>query len=284
MLGLAEEGDPMTTILIIESNSPDFIARGRAASVFFVRTLLALDQTIDLRIAAPYQQPFTAASLRGVDGVVFTGSGVAWATDAAEAAPLRDAMEIVFAAGRPTWGSCNGMQLASVVLGGAVAASPNGMEIGLARKLNLTAPDHPMMAGRTPPFAVPCIHRDEVTRLPEGAVLIASNTHSPVQAMAYARSGVDFWGTQYHPEMTVEDIAFGVRSRGIFKDKSSEIDDLERASLDDEAAHRVGTTVEEQAMPVRATELSNWLRHVRSGSRPDGVTSLHDATGARQSA
>lgn len=253
----------MTSILIVESNSPDLVALGQAASVHFVRTLLALSSDIDLRIVAPYQNPFAEGSLDGVDGVVFTGSGVAWSTDAEEARPLRDAMERVFEYGRPTWGSCNGLQLASVVLGGDVGASPNGMEIGMARDVR-PAVDHPMMMGRGDAFAVPCIHRDEVTRIPKDAVLIAENAHSPVQAMVYDKGSVNFWGTQYHPEMSASDIAVGVRSKGIFKDRSSEVEDLEIAASDEDAARRVGTTLAEQALPNRATELGNWLEHVRA--------------------
>jgi len=253
----------MATILIVESNSPETVASGHAASVSFVRFVLATVPANQLRIAAPYSCHINECVFEGVDGVVFTGSGVNWSTDAPEAQPLRDAMLTAFDTGLPCWGSCNGLQLASVVLGGSVRASPNGMEVGVAQDLTLTdtGAKHPMMLGRTNGFSVPCIHRDEVQQLPEGAVLLAGNTHSPVQAMVYEKGGVDFWGTQYHPELTTRDIAFGVRQDGIFKGHSSAVD-LDRAEADEQSAKRLGSSVEDLKPSNRARELINWLDHV----------------------
>ena len=59
-------------------------------------------------------------------------------------------MEQVFTHAKPVWGSCNGLQLAAVVLGGSVAASPNGIEIGLAKDMMKTTDGqaHPMLAAR----------------------------------------------------------------------------------------------------------------------------------------
>lgn len=252
----------MTTILIIESNSPEMIAGGsKPAARFFERSFAELAPQAELRIAAPYETPFDAGVLEGVDGVVFTGSGVAWNTSAPEAAPLRDAMEATFKAGLPVWGSCNGMQLAASILGGEVGA--NGHEAALARDVHLTeaGAQHPMMAGRESGFAVPCIHRDEVTRLPEGAVLIASNAHSRVQAMAYETNGVDFWGAQYHPEMTALDVGRILRIRGM-DDFEGTLDDIEAAERDPAAAARLGVRASDLEPRMRMTELANWLTHI----------------------
>lgn len=254
----------MATILIVESNSPEIVANGHAASVGFVRFVLATVPANQLRIAAPYSGQINESSFEGVDGVVFTGSSVAWSTDAPEAQPLRDALCTAFDTGLPCWGSCNGLQLASVVLGGSVGASPNGMEVGVAQDLTLTdaGATHLMMLGRTNGYSVPCIHRDEVQQLPEGAILLAGNTHSPVQAMAFEKGGVDFWGTQYHPELTTRDIARGIRRNGIFEGQASAADDLDRAEAVEQSAKRLGSSVEDLKFSNRARELINWLDHV----------------------
>ncbi|MEQ9694483.1 type 1 glutamine amidotransferase [Shimia sp. SDUM112013] len=256
----------MTTILIIESNTPDLLAIGKSAAASFVRTFQGIAPEVTLKIACPYAAPLNDDVFDGVDGVVFSGSGVMWSTADAQAAPLRAEMERAFERGRPVWGSCNGMQLAAVVLGGGVGESPNGFEIGAARDTRLS-PDgaaHPMMAGRKDGFAVPCIHRDEVQALPEGAVLIAGNAHSPVQAMAYEVGGVDFWGTQYHPEMSMADVAASTGGRSLFDGARDLTDDLARADKDPNAAFRLGTSVEALALQERARELVNWLAHVRA--------------------
>ncbi|SFK94283.1 type 1 glutamine amidotransferase [Shimia haliotis] len=255
----------MTSILIIESNTPDLLAMGKSASASFLRAFQGLAPELRITVECPYAAPLREDALTGIDGVVFSGSGVAWATDAAEAAPLRAAMEQVFDAGRPVWGSCNGLQLAAVVLGGAVGASSKGMEIGLAKEIAPTdaGKRHPMMAGREDGYCVPCIHRDEVQRLPEGAVLLAGNAHSPVQAMAYQQNGVDFWGAQYHPEMTALDVGTIIGS-GAFANEAALGADLRIADAEPEVALSLGGKADSLSPKVRTRELRNWLSHVRS--------------------
>lgn len=257
----------MPTILILESNTPQIVDRTRAngeatAAMNYEAALKANVSDVQVRVAEPYRTALTDSCLDGVDGVVFTGSGVSWSTDAPEAAALRDAGEKVFHAGLPTIGSCNGLQLAAVLLGGEVGASPKGMEIGLARDVKMTEAgrEHAMMRGRADGYSVPCIHRDEVQRLPVGAVLIAANAHCPVQAMAYCANGVDFWGMQYHPEMTASAIAGSVQDKNsIFTEAGNLSTDLRLAETDADAAMRLGGTLRDLSESVRTTELANWL-------------------------
>lgn len=262
-----ENGVFMATILIIEGNTPDMVAAGHAGANGFIGTLAALSPDTRVRIANPYAKPVGNDDLRDVDGVIFTGSGVNWPVDAAEGAPQRAAMEIVLASGRPIWGSCNGLQLAMHVLGGTVGASPAGMEVGMALDISLTKAGsvHPMMAGRAPGFGAPCIHRDEVQLLPDGAVLLAGNGHSPVQSVAYERAGIRFWGTQYHPELSSRDIGIYVRDRGIFSDHIGLAEDLEAADSNEAAAARLGSHPDDIVLPARSRELVNWLQFVTGG-------------------
>lgn len=245
----------MTAVLIVESNP----ASRRQAAPEFLSSLQQLDPTVKTRVIAPYDAEVTEADLAGVDGAIFTGSGVDWSTDAPEAAPLRAVMERVFAAGIPSYGSCNGMQLAACVLGGAVGASPNGREDGLALNIALTEQgrSHPFLAGRSDGYAVPCVHRDEVQRLPEGAVLLAGNAHSPVQAFAYERGGVRFWGVQYHPELSPADIAADFLRHGNGSEALRH--DLSIAATDADAARRLGAAPQDMVPETRLTEIRNWL-------------------------
>ena len=252
----------MTHILILESNTPDRVAKGMADAQPLLRTLPDLAEGVELSVAEPYATPLDPGLLADVDGVIFTGSGVDWCVDDPRATPLVDAMRLAFAAGVPVWGSCNGMQLAAVVLGGQCGASPNGREDGLARDIALTPEgrDHPMMEGRRDGFAVACVHRDEVTALPEGATLLAANAHSPVQAFAYDRDGVDFWGVQYHPEYSGPHVAVSLRSRPGLEQMAA---DLEQVEQDADAASRLGIGATALSLRERATELGNWITHLR---------------------
>ncbi|NRB33348.1 MAG: type 1 glutamine amidotransferase [Rhodobacteraceae bacterium] len=257
-------------ILIIESNPPDLLARGFSDGQPYVDTFAALGLDLDLTLVEPYRTPFDPELLDGADGVIFSGSGVEWSTADARAEPLARAMRACFETGVPVFGSCNGMQLAACVLGGYVDASPNGREQGVAQGLTLTEAGraHPLMYGRDNGFGALTIHRDEVTKLPAGAVVLARNAHCDVQAFAYDRDGVDFWGVEYHPEYSPEFLGAMLddpRHEGAFADMAA---DLRAARDTAEAADRLGTTTEDMQTEARATELTNWLAHVKA--RKDG--------------
>lgn len=253
----------MTTLLIVESNTPDMVYDGLSGAFGFVRAFAHIDPQVQLRLAAPHGQRFEAAQLEGIDGVIFTGAGVAWGVDAPEGAALARVMEITFAAGLPVWGSCNGMQLAAWLLGGRLGDCPNGLELGMARDLQLTesGQSHPMFVGRNSGFAVPCIHRHEVTALGSDMVLLAGNAHTGIQAVSCQSGGVDFWGTQYHPELALSDIAAYLQT-GRFADTEGVLSKLLIADRDEAAAGALGTSQAE--LSVRTLELANWLGHVKA--------------------
>ena len=163
--------DLMTRILIVDSNGPGLPALGPG----FSADLKAVSRKINYSLCAPYlgqalrEGPF--------DGVVLTGSGVAWCVDAPEGRILQDIWRTVVRWKVPIWASCNGMQLSAFMLGGQCAASPHGDEDGLANAITFTdiGRGHPMMQGRASQFHAPAVHRDEVQCLPEGARLLARN-------------------------------------------------------------------------------------------------------------
>ena len=240
----------MPRILIVESN-PYAVSKALAARTgatladVYAASLTTIDGTAEIEIISPYDGDDTP-DMTEFDGVVFTGSSVEWNTDDDRAAPLADVMRAAFAAGRPVIGSCNGMQLAASILGGSSAASPNGREDGMATGIELTEAgrSHPMMAGRRDGFAVPCTHRDEVVRLPQGAVRLAGNAHSDVQAFVCESDGMSFWGMQYHPEFEPSYLARYLKAMGQGTDA-----DLAALSVPEPPA----------AARMRTSELRNWL-------------------------
>lgn len=175
------------------------------------------------------------------------------------------------ASGKPIWGSCNGMHLAALMLGGTIRENPNGIEVGMARDMALTieGQHHPMMAARAPRFAAPCVHRDEVETLPDGALLLAGNAHTPVQAFAFDGDGMTIWATQYHPELSPAELCAYLTATGtIFDDFTGLVGDLGGAETDRQAAQRLGTTPEEVAPANRAVELLAWLDLVAQRADP----------------
>lgn len=249
----------MPHVLIIESNPADLSAglkrmTGATYGETYAHALQACRGDIRTSLCAPYDGE-ALPDLTGMDAVAFTGSGVSWSTQDPRVEPLARAMRDVFAAGLPVVGSCNGMQLAASLLGGRCEASPKGNEEGLARDIRLTEAGrvHPLMAGRRDGFAAPCIHRDEVTVLPQGAVLLAGNAHSPVQAFAYEQGGIRFWGMQYHPEMSLAFIADLLAGLG-------RIDLQDAQALRDARAEPCTLLAADLAPEMLRCELRNWAQ------------------------
>jgi GMP synthase (glutamine-hydrolysing) len=204
----------MTRLLIIEGNPRDrrerTSAQGlRTASGIYAEAIAAHFPTIALDI-------FHAADAEGkipegrhfsdYDGMVISGSALhAYDQDFA----VTNQIAVVKAAGEtgiPILGSCWGLQIAAMAAGGEVAYHPSGREVGFARKI-VPLSDHPFVSGKGPSYDAPCIHYDEVTRLPDGATLLASNAHSRIQAAIIPVGKSQVWAVQYHPEFDLRHLA-----------------------------------------------------------------------------
>lgn len=100
----------------------------------------------------------------------------------------------------PVLGICYGHQLLADALGGEVGYHPAGMELGTVPiKLTEHAQEDPLFTGLPGRFMAQVVHSQSVRRLPEGAVLLASNAFEPHQAF---RFGECAWGVQFHPEFS----------------------------------------------------------------------------------
>ena len=145
-------------------------------------------------------------SLGDFDGLMFSGSPLHIYDRIPEVTRQIDFARAAFRAGVPAWGSCWGVQLATVALGGTVRRNPRGRELGVARAISTTAAgrSHPLLATRPAVFDALCSHIDELEQLPPGAEVLAGNEFCPIQALAVELpSGSIFFGTQYHPEFTL---------------------------------------------------------------------------------
>jgi GMP synthase (glutamine-hydrolysing) len=142
-------------------------------------------------------------------GVVITGSALHVWEQHPDAMRQVEFARTVFRSGVPFFGSCWGLQVATVAAGGKVEKNPLGREAGIARAItvNATGSRHPLLAGRPPVFDAPCVHLDAVTEAAPGTTILASNAMAPVQAAEIHYEGGSFWGVQYHPEFTLTHLA-----------------------------------------------------------------------------
>src|SRR3954468_13038726 len=110
--------------------------------------------------------------------------------------------------GVPTLGICLGAQLLAVAAGGEVQKGGAGPELGLG-KVDVPFGDDLLTAGAMP---VVQWHYDAVTRMPEGAQLLASSDAYRVQAF---RVGDVAWGLQFHVEATEAMVRDWAESDGV---------------------------------------------------------------------
>ena len=159
--------------------------------------------------------------------------------------------------------------MAAHVLGGTCRAAPAGREDGMARGLTLSAAAglHPMMQGRDPVFAAVCVHRDEVHTLPPGAVVLAGNNHSKVQAMVYEQDGICFWGSQYHPEYSARYVGEILRDIGVNPGLASSMMRAEQEVAPPAAALAIGQS-ETRTTPFLPRSCSRTLMGCSIASSP----------------
>ena len=162
-------------------------------------------------------------------------------------------------------GSCNGLQLANVVLGGQCGPASKGKEMGIARDICITPEglNHPIHQGQNLKFSALCVHRDHITKLAPGAIITASNDHSPVQAMIYERANIFFWGMQYHPELCIDNIINEVSGTNKLFNKGKTFQAeliLVRENPMGDAARRLGVLGNDLDLQIHQSELRNWLK------------------------
>ena len=214
------------------------------------------------------------ADLAQYDGIAWTGCSLTIYEDVPEVRRQIELCRAAYEARVPSFGSCWAAQIAVVAAGGICAANPRGREMGIGRKMTLTAEGrgHPMYDGKIGVFDAFISHVDEVTHLPPGAVLLASNAFSTVQAVAVNHQGGTFWAVQYHPEYNLHEMARLVfcrieklKSLGFFRDREAALDyvNLLEALHQDpdrfDIAWKLGIDADIMNPDVRQTEVRNWV-------------------------
>jgi GMP synthase (glutamine-hydrolysing) len=267
-------------LLVIEGNTPAGRRRiaesaGATPADSYAAELRAIAPDAIVDICTPADGDGTIPQpLDSYDGVAITGSSLNIYQREIESLRQVDFVREVFARGIPMFGSCWGLQLATVAAGGEVGLNPAGREVAFARTVTLTPAgrNHPMHARRDAVFDAPAIHSDIVTRLPQGSIVTARNAMSEVQAAEIRLGRGVFWGVQYHPEYGLHDIAAVIRRYGqilVTEGFFADLTELERYSADlstlaanqqrRDIAWRLGLGDDIMKQSVRLTELSNWI-------------------------
>lgn len=228
----------MPSLLLMEGNTASKRKLGaelgvRSSSEIYALAIRAHFPNLELDVVNAADEDWAIPGGRPIsdyDGMVITGSSL-HAYDPEFAVTNQIALVAqAGAAGLPMFGSCWGLQIAVMAAGGLVEYNAKGREVGFARKilLNDHGRAHPMFDGKRGVFDAPCIHYDEVTRLPDRATLLASNEHSLVQAAIIPVGKSEVWAVQYHPEFDIAQLvqlytlyADNMVEQGFFADKAA---------------------------------------------------------------
>lgn len=274
-------------------------AGGRSNEAHFSESLRLHDR----RVESVTMEAADEAALRGVlslddfDGAILTGSPWGVYEDRQEISGQIALARRLYEGGVPVFGSCYGLQLMAKALGGDVHINPRGREVGVARAitLNEAGKAHAMFAEKPAMFDALCSHQDEVSRVPEGGVVLASNDISHVQAMTVDRGTSSFWGVQYHPEFdfsTIASILERTSARNLAEGLARDAAEMAEVVADMRAlaahdaprsiAWRMGLKPDVLDQRQRTAEFGAWLRQ-RVAPRADAraaVRTLSTAAGA----
>ena len=214
------------------------------------------------------------AAIDQYDGIAWTGSSLTVFEPGPFVTPQVEFARAAFEAKVPSFGSCWAAQIAVVAAGGECAPNPRGREMVLGRKIVLTGDGrgHPLYRDKKGVFDAWTSHDDEITKLPPGAQVLASNDFSYVQAVSVSYKGGDFWGLQYHPEFDLHEMARlcycrreKMINRGFFKDMDAAdtfVNDLEALHQDpsrSDLSWRYGIDEDVMNKDIRLREVRNWI-------------------------
>ncbi len=249
----------------------------------FLRSYVPAAQVDVLFIADLDNALPSGTNLRSYDAYIWTGSDLTiYNTEDARVTRQVELARAIYEAGVPQYGSCWGIQMAAYAAGGEVKKNPRGREWSIARAIHRTEAGqaHPLLRGKPDVYDGFIMHLDEITSLPTGATLLATNEHTHVQALEVKYKNGTFWATQYHPEYTFYEMARLMNARagalvkeGFFEREQDVLayarDMFALAESPNDPALRARFDVGDDLIDsqIRQAELRNWIDYLVIPSR-----------------
>ena len=156
---------------------------------------------------------------------------------------------------------CWGMQVAVTAAGGEVKKAEYS-NIGIANEIviNENGLNHPIYKNKDKKFNSPAFNFDEVYKIPDNAICLASNKTNKIQSLFFKINKTNVWGLQYHPEITYEKMINLIEFR-----KDRLIENRKVFKNENEIQSHISLIKNEIQMTIkekRMAELKNWLNQL----------------------
>ena len=199
--------------------------------------------------------------LHTFDGLIWGGSSLNIYNDTPEIKRQIEFMKNCQKKVKNILGICWGMQVAVTAAGGQVKKA-NVSHVGIAKEIELNEKGlkHPLYKDKEKKFNSAAFNYDEVVKIPENGICLASNKVNKVQGLYFEVNKTRVWGLQYHPEITYEKMIslINFRRKRLIEDRKvfENENDLEKHISFIEKEIQI--TVKEKKM----LELKNWLKEL----------------------
>ena len=201
---------------------------------------------------------FISDKLQNYDGLIWGGSSLNIYNDTPEIRKQIEFMKDCQKKVKKILAICWGMQVAVTAAGGQVKKA-NNSHIGIANEIQVNEKgiNHPLYKNKDKKFNSPAFNFDEVVKLPDKAVCLASNRINKIQSLYFEINKTKVWGLQYHPEITYEKMISLIQFR---KDRLIE---NRKGFKDEEEVNKHISTIKKEitvaSKDKRMVELKNWL-------------------------
>jgi GMP synthase (glutamine-hydrolysing) len=201
---------------------------------------------------------FISDKLQNYDGLIWGGSSLNIYNDTPEIRKQIEFMKDCQKKVKKILAICWGMQVAVTAAGGQVKKA-NNSHIGIANEIQVNEKgiNHPLYKNKDKKFNSPAFNFDEVVKLPDKAVCLASNRINKIQSLYFEINKTKVWGLQYHPEITYEKMISLIQFR---KDRLIE---NRKVFKDEEEVNKHISTIKKEiavaSKDKRMVELKNWL-------------------------
>ena len=200
-------------------------------------------------------------NLHKYDGLIWGGSSLNIYNDTPEIRKQIEFMKNCQKKVKNILAICWGMQVAVTAAGGKVKKADIS-HIGIAKEIeiNKNGIKHPLYKGKSIKFNSPAFNFDEVVKLPEKGICLASNKVNKVQSLYFEINQTKVWGLQYHPEITYEKMISLIEFR---KKKLIEVRKVFKNENDiDKHISFIKNEILVTDKKQKMLELQNWLKEL----------------------